>query len=70
MRVSVSLAAPSEVSVSLVDMLGRTVEQTGARRLGAGAHQVRLGAGLPAGVYVWRVRTDAGVETGRLTVVR
>ena len=69
-RVSLVLAEASEVSVSLVDMLGRTVERTGARRLGPGTHSVRVGAGLPAGVYVWRVQTGAGVETGRLTVVR
>ena len=40
------------------------------RPFGAGRHEVRLASPLPAGVYVVRVSTPAGVETARLTVAR
>ena len=65
------LAAPSDVSVDVVDILGRRVAQVASGLRPAGA--VRLAVptdGLSAGVYVVRVRTDSGVAATRLTVIR
>ena len=65
------LAAPSEVAVDVIDLLGRRVAQIASGPRSAG--EVRLAVpteGLPSGVYVVRVRTESGVATTRLTVVR
>jgi hypothetical protein len=62
------LAAPADVSVDVVDVLGRTVAHLGGP-YGAGEHRVTLdGGALAAGVY--RVRVRAGGEERVQTVVR
>jgi hypothetical protein len=65
-----SLAAPSAVTFGLHDALGRRVAEVEVGHLGAGPQQLPLDlSGLPSGVYVWRLTSAAGVETGRLTRV-
>ena len=69
--VTFELAAPSEVAVDVVDLLGRRVAVVadGARAAGA----VRLAvptSGLSAGLYLVRVRTAEGVASARLVVTR
>ena len=69
--VAFDLAQATDVSVTVVDLLGRTVATLadGARAAGP----VRLGvptAGLAPGLYVIRVQTDAGVASTRLSVAR
>jgi hypothetical protein len=65
------LSAPSDVTVEVVDLLGRRVVEAAVGSRAAG--EVRLDvptAGLSAGVYVVRVRTADGAATTRMTVVR
>ena len=66
------LDAAATVRVAVYDALGREVAVVAEGEMGPGQHRPSLdAAALPAGVYVWRLSTDAGrVETGRLTVVR
>lgn len=62
------LAAPADVSIDIVDVLGRTVAHLGGA-YGAGEHRIALdGAALAAGVY--RVRLRAGGAERVQTVVR
>ena len=58
LRFAFALAAPADVTVTLFDALGRSVAET--RQSGAvGAQEVALDAALPAGVYLWRLRSGA-----------
>ncbi|CAN5525647.1 hypothetical protein BH23BAC4_BH23BAC4_15120 [soil metagenome] len=74
-RISATLRfeLPSEgaVSITLYDMLGRTVQHLVDRDMEVGRHQVSLDAqGLAAGVYIVRLSTADRAETQRLTIVR
>lgn len=64
-----TLATGSEVTVSLQDMTGRTVQ---VQRLGqqpSGEHQLSLATqALPAGAYIVSLRTADTVSTARLVV--
>lgn len=65
-----ALAAPQAVTLDLVDLLGRVVRSTEMGRQPAGAHDVRIDTGgLRAGLYVLRLRGDAGAEATRRVVV-
>ena len=68
--VGFGLAAGGAARVAVYDALGREVAVVADRPFGAGRHEVRLASPLPAGVYVVRVATPAGVATARLTVAR
>lgn len=68
---SFNLAAQSNVAVSVVDGLGRTVALVSDGSLGAGNHKIDINtAALAAGVYNIMVTTDAGTQTQRLSVVK
>ena len=68
---SYTLANPSQVELTIVNMLGQTVATVvPARTEAAGTHSVRWSGELAAGVYVVRLRTEDAVATRRLTVVR
>ncbi|MDX1420067.1 MAG: FG-GAP-like repeat-containing protein [Rubricoccaceae bacterium] len=62
-------ATPARLAV--YDALGREVAVLLDGVVEAGRHTAPFDArALPAGVYLWRLATRGGVETGRLTVVR
>ena len=67
-----TLAAASDVSVVLYDVLGREAAVVHRGRLDAGVHRLVLDAGLlPAGTYVARAQLGAGAVLVRtLTVAR
>ena len=70
------LKEPAEVTVTVMDMLGRVVLETGAARFGGGrGHRLAIsGSALPAGAYVYRfvARTQHGrvSETGTMLHVK
>ena len=69
--ISYSLAAPSEVRLTVVDVLGREVKVLDSGRKQAGRHRIAFGAtGLPSGVYAYRLRAGEKAETRRLVVLR
>ena len=61
---------PGAVTLTLYDALGRRVRTLAEGPQAAGAHELTLGAGLPAGTYVVRFETDGEAWTERVTVVR
>jgi hypothetical protein len=64
---SLPFAGPSRVSVS--DITGREVAVLARGTFAAGTHNVAWNCGkVPAGVYVLRVDTGTGSQTGRLVV--
>jgi len=70
-RVRFEVAEAGPVRLSLYDGLGRRVALLAEGPRGPGGHEVSARvAGLPAGVYLLRLETEAGVRTRTLTVVR
>ena len=67
-----ALGAPQAVTLELIDLLGRRVRAAELGRQGAGAHDVEIDtAGLRPGLYVLRLRGDAGAKaTQRIVVLR
>ena len=70
-RMAFSLPGAAPVRLDAFDVLGRRVAVLHDGPLAAGNHERQFDASaLPAGVYVLRLQTDAGVATTRVTVVR
>ena len=66
-----TLAAPAEVRATVFDALGRRAAVLHDGPLAPGDHAFAIDAGaLPPGLYLVHVRTEAGVVTRPLTVVR
>ncbi|MEM6286427.1 MAG: hypothetical protein AAF845_04665 [Bacteroidota bacterium] len=66
----IALPEAGPVRVAVYDALGREVAVVVDREMPAGAHTVRLGAGLAPGVYVVRLGAGAEAASRVLTVVR
>lgn len=65
-----ALGASQVVTLELIDLLGRRVRSVEIGRQAAGAHDVRIDTGgLRPGLYVLRLRGDAGAEAMRRIVV-
>lgn len=70
MQAQYTLAEPQTVTLELIDVLGRRVRETEVGPQVAGPHDVRIDlSGLRAGLYVLRLRAEAGVEATRRVVV-
>ena len=70
-RVSFGLRSASDVTVEVIDLLGRRVATVAGGPQPAGPVELALPTdGLSAGVYGVRVRTSEGVSVARLTIVR
>lgn len=66
-----ALGAPSDVTLTVYDVLGRKVATLAEGPMAAGAHEVRLNArSMASGTYVYRLSTPVGVQARRLTIVR
>ena len=69
--VALKLAAPSEVTADVFDMLGRQVATVEGGPLGEGFQSLDLGLdALPSGAYVVRIVAGLSVSTQTLTIVR
>ena len=65
-----ALAEPTDVTLAVYDALGRRVRVLASGPYGAGEHPVAFSAaGLPAGVYLYRLTAGAAQQTQRLVVV-
>ena len=69
-RVSFTLPEAAHVSVRVLDVSGRLVEQLAHRTLAAGSHEVGLPPRLAAGVYTIVVSTAEARESVRVVNVR
>ncbi|MFT7552665.1 MAG: hypothetical protein ACI9BV_002991, partial [Rhodothermales bacterium] len=68
---SFALPAASDVHLSVFDMLGRQVETLADGFWQAGQHEVRFeAAGLPSGLYFYRLSTATTVLTRTVTLLR
>jgi ligand-binding sensor domain-containing protein len=68
---AVPAGPPSEVRVSVYDLLGREVATLASGTSAPGVHRVRWDAGaLPGGVYFVRMSTRAGAETRKMLLLR
>jgi hypothetical protein len=66
-----AIAFPTDVSVEVVDMLGRRVMVLSKGLLPAGRHEVILDAAhLPSGVYFYRVRAGNQAKVGRMILLK
>ncbi len=65
-----TLGSPQAVTLELIDLLGRRIRSTAMGPQAAGEHDVRIDTGgLRPGLYVLRLRGDAGAEAARRIVV-
>jgi hypothetical protein len=70
-RFTFTLDAAQAVTVRVFDVTGRVVATLVDGSVSAGDHEVVFEAGsLPSGVYIYRLDTEAGALSGRLTVAR
>ena len=66
-----SLDAPSDVRLAVYDVLGREVAVLVDGAVEAGTHTAEFdAAGLPSGLYLYRLSTGGRVYPGQLTVLR
>jgi len=65
------LPKSSEVSLSVIDMLGRKVSVLVHERMGAGVHEAKFdGSDLASGMYFYRLQAGDYVQTKKLMVVK
>ena len=68
---TLSLEKGTKLSVQVVDMMGRVVNQIADQNLSAGTHTFQIATdNLAAGVYNVRIATAEGVVTQRLSVIK
>jgi hypothetical protein len=71
-----NLAKPSLVDIGVFDLAGRLVKRLAAESMAAGPHFVTwdgndaAGRMAPAGIYLYRLVTPAGAESGRMVLTR
>ncbi len=69
--ISFDMPDAEEITLEVVDLLGRTVATLAEGRWPAGQHQVRYdGSALPSGIYLARFRSDTKVRTRQIVVVK
>ena len=71
-RIAFTLEQSAEVTIDVLDAMGRTVERLDRATFAAGTHEREWPSGgrVRSGVYFVRIRTDAIDETVRLAVAR
>ncbi|MBI4427934.1 MAG: T9SS type A sorting domain-containing protein [Ignavibacteriales bacterium] len=70
-EIQFSLPQKSHVTLTIFDLLGREVATLVSEQLSAGSYSTRWdAAGMPSGVYFYRLTTDGFVETKKLILMR
>ena len=71
-NIKISLANPTDVTITITDAAGRTVNTINQTNLSAGTHIIPVStANMPAGDYIYLVRTAAGDGmASKLTVIK
>jgi hypothetical protein len=65
------LPARSQVTIRVIDILGRTVDQLDLGSMSAGTHEVEYDASaLSSGVYFYRIDTDLSSQTRKMVLVK
>jgi hypothetical protein len=69
--ISFELRVLSPVRLEIIDILGRTVEERDLGTLSGGVHAVEYDASrLASGVYFYRVSTESGVQTRKMSLIK
>lgn len=57
--------------IIVYDMMGRIVQQLAEGNYNAGTHRITLDASnMASGVYIYTLRTDAGIQTRSMTLIK
>jgi hypothetical protein len=68
---SFDLPTPSDITLSVYDILGRRIKNILSGPMAAGTHEATwTPTGLPSGLYVVRLEADGVVQTRRLVLAR
>lgn len=69
--ISFSVSRATNVSIKVYDSKGALVRTLMNRQVNSGEHNVAFDAGnLPSGVYLYRIETGLGSETGKMTLIK
>jgi hypothetical protein len=69
--ISFSLAEPSNVKLTVFNMLGQEVSTLINEQLEAGSHQVEFnGTGVPSGIYFYRIDAGSHSQTQKMTLLK
>jgi hypothetical protein len=69
--ISYELPEAADVRLQVFDMAGRQVATLVSGQVGAGRHTVNFDASsLSSGVYMYRLQTQSGVFTRKLTLIK
>ena len=70
-EIAFDLPEASDVRLAVYDVMGREVTRLAEGPMGAGSHRVRFeAAGLPSGVYLYRLEAGTFAQTERMTLVK
>lgn len=70
-NISFNLAESTNVKVTVVDAVGKTVVTAGDAVMTSGAHEMRINtSSLSTGMYMIRIATASGITTEKLSVVK
>ena len=70
-HVSFELDHPADVSLAVLDLLGRVVATLLDERISAGVHEVEWDGGTsPSGIYFCRLRTGTRIESRKMILIR
>lgn len=70
-QIRFSLPAAGQVTVKILDVLGREISEVVSTRLTEGSHSIPFsGAALSAGVYFYQVKFGTQVKTGRMLLLK
>lgn len=70
-RISFTIAKAQKVELNIYDLLGRKVKALVSRKYLAGTHTVNFDAGdLPSGIYIYRLITDSGSLSKKLSLIK
>ena len=70
-EIGFDLPEATDVRLAVYDVTGREVTRLAEGPMGAGTHRVRFeAAGLPSGVYLYRLEAGTFAQTQRMTLVK
>jgi aminopeptidase N len=70
-RITYELAAPSDVTLEIIDIMGKVVKSYAYLSKPTGLNSADLDcSSLPSGVYYYRIKTGNGVQTKKMLITR
>jgi hypothetical protein len=70
-RITYELVAPSDVTLEIIDIMGKVVKSFVYLSMPTGMNSVDLDcSSLPSGIYYYRIKTGNGVKTKKMLITR